>query len=360
MASKSPVRRVLIAGPKPPPWGGAAVSFDIFCRYCQENSLANFRCSFFDLRWRSSSQEPLAAFWAIFRNLLLFSRCFFTALVNDHLVLFGSQRFVTWFAAPLTLLLYPFGVTVSIRVFGGGYDGYLAAFPSFLSSMVCFCLGLTKSIVFQTKELQTTLQEKIATEIRVVPNYRERGDSVTSPREGSVCFTYAGFVRPQKGINELITAFNELREEGMDIKLNLLGPLFLDELSDVTLSAEGIELHGELSQEEVLKQLQESDVFVYPTYWEREGIPGVLLEAGLAALPIITTRWKAIPSLIVDGKNGLLVEPRSVDSLKDAMKRLVDDEELAKELAKDCLVTMGEYEAQKVCPELASALFLSS
>lgn len=65
------------------------------------------------------------------------------------------------------------------------------------------------------------------------------------------------------------------------------------------------------------------DVFVLPSL--KEGLPVALLEAMAAGLPVIATKVGAIPKVIVNNETGILVEPRSSDSLSTAILGLLHD-----------------------------------
>lgn len=74
------------------------------------------------------------------------------------------------------------------------------------------------------------------------------------------------------------------------------------------------------------------DILVFPSY--REGFGAVNIEAGSMALPVITTDIIGPNEAIVDGVTGLLVPPRSTEAVFLAMKRLLDDPDLAARLGK--------------------------
>ena len=82
-----------------------------------------------------------------------------------------------------------------------------------------------------------------------------------------------------------------------------------------------------LDMPEVLSAL---DVFVLPSYWE--GMPGVVLEAMAMARPVVTTRVRGCREVTVDGETGILVPPRDVRALADAIIRLLNDKELARDM----------------------------
>lgn len=70
--------------------------------------------------------------------------------------------------------------------------------------------------------------------------------------------------------------------------------------------------------------LDNADIFVFPTYYPNECFPLVLLEAMQHWVPCITTREGGIPSIIEDGKNGLLVERKNADDLANKIAWMID------------------------------------
>jgi glycosyltransferase involved in cell wall biosynthesis len=81
---------------------------------------------------------------------------------------------------------------------------------------------------------------------------------------------------------------------------------------------------------EIRDWLERADVFVHTSRWEGFGI--VLLEAMLAALPVVATRVSAVPEVVVDGQTGALVAAGDVEALARELGRLLADRELAAQL----------------------------
>ena len=84
------------------------------------------------------------------------------------------------------------------------------------------------------------------------------------------------------------------------------------------------------------KEFQEADVFIHPSITDKngdkEGIPGAIVEAMSAGLPVISTYHAGIPYVIENGKTGLLVNEWDVNSLANVILKLTDDYSLRKEL----------------------------
>ncbi len=140
--------------------------------------------------------------------------------------------------------------------------------------------------------------------------------------------TYIGRITKDKGIAELISAFRQLVDRGMDVYLLLIGPFEpeRDPLPDT--------VHEQIRQErrirvigysaEPERYLSVSDVFCLPSY--REGFGNVVIEAAAMGVPSVGTRIIGLVDAIVDGETGILVPPRDTDALVDALFRIMSDD----------------------------------
>ena len=148
-------------------------------------------------------------------------------------------------------------------------------------------------------------------------------------------FVFVGRLVGDKGINELVEAFEMLQREVDGVRLVLVGEAEsnLDPLKFETLKAiennEDIEAVGQ--QSDVRPWLAAADVFVFPSY--REGFPNVVIEAGAMGLPSIVTDINGSNEIVIDGQNGLIVPPRQVEGLMNAMKLMVKDSALRGKMA---------------------------
>ena len=74
------------------------------------------------------------------------------------------------------------------------------------------------------------------------------------------------------------------------------------------------------------KLMQAFDIFVLPSV--KEGFPFVLLEAGVAQVPIVATAVGGIPEIIENKKEGLLVSPKNTEVLAETIRTLLDDKKI--------------------------------
>jgi glycosyltransferase involved in cell wall biosynthesis len=93
------------------------------------------------------------------------------------------------------------------------------------------------------------------------------------------------------------------------------------------------------------------DLFVMPSWDEGFGI--VYLEAMAHGKPVIACRGQGIEDVIVDGETGLLVEPKDLESLKEAMIRLLTDRRLAEDMGrKGRQVVLSDFTWEKSAQKL--------
>lgn len=171
---------------------------------------------------------------------------------------------------------------------------------------------------------------------------------------GDFVFTFVGRLVKDKGINELISAFSDLRSPfptPQSPKLLLIGP-FEKERDPISKESEAeIESNPAIIatgfQDDVRPFLAISDVFVFPSY--REGFPNVVMQAGAMGLPAIVTDINGCNEIVVEGKNGLIIPPKHTDVLKQAMLKLLNDVGLRQELAANAReMIVSRYEQQVV------------
>jgi colanic acid/amylovoran biosynthesis glycosyltransferase len=93
--------------------------------------------------------------------------------------------------------------------------------------------------------------------------------------------------------------------------------------------------HVPYAGEALVRHFREADVFAHPSITIgglKEGIPGTIVEAMAAGLPVVATQHAGIPAVINDGEHGLLVRERDADGLAGALERVLSDASLRRRL----------------------------
>ena len=159
---------------------------------------------------------------------------------------------------------------------------------------------------------------------------------------------YIGRIVKDKGIDDLVEVYQELKEENKNIKLLLVGPEetesdFVDKKTkEIILKDPNIITTGHVSDPE--NYLGVMNLFVLPS--RREGFPTVILEANALKIPSIASDIVGTRDTIVDGVTGFLTPLNNNDALKEKIKLLLTNKELAKKF--------GEAGFQRVNKEFSS------
>jgi glycosyltransferase involved in cell wall biosynthesis len=204
------------------------------------------------------------------------------------------------------------------------------------ASFVVTCTGFNK------RYLENALGHRADSKIEVLYHGIDLGqqpEQVSSQAKPKLVLS-VGQLRERKGFAHLIQACHLLRSERHDFVCEIIGsgPQHgeLQSLIDELDLGGTVVLRGSLPHAEVLSRLNQASAFalgcVVASDNNRDGIPNVLLEAMAAGVPVVSTRLSAIPELVRDGENGLLVSPGDHEALASALARLLEDPGLAARL----------------------------
>lgn len=158
-----------------------------------------------------------------------------------------------------------------------------------------------------------------------------------------------------KGVWELVEACRILKEKGISFKCDFVGKWsdiaeddFNAAIREKSLE-DCVKAYGAKYGEEKEKCFDHTDIFVFPTYYNNECFPIVLLEAMQHGLPCISTTEGGIPNIIDNGKTGFIVEKHNATQLADKIAWLISHPKQSKE--------MGENGYRKYQKEFTLSVF---
>lgn len=173
--------------------------------------------------------------------------------------------------------------------------------------------------------------------------------------ENDFTFVFVGRIVADKGINELIKAFDTITFQNDAVKLLLVGEQEseLDPLNERTLNL--IRNNNKIIetgfQKDIRPFLAISNALVFPSY--REGFPNVVMQAGAMELPVIATNINGCNEIIVNEKNGVLIELKNNGAIVKAMVRLIEDEAFYKNLKSNARsMIVSRFERKVICEKI--------
>lgn len=184
--------------------------------------------------------------------------------------------------------------------------------------------GVSHEMVTEAEELLGVPPDRTA----YVPNGRDpaRFRPAEHGAHRPVQFCFVGHLTRTKRPELFIEVVRHLREQGIDAAGTMAGSGPLErslalEAGDVLVEMLGV-------RDDVPDVLARSDVFVFTSIVEGEGMPGVLIEAGLAGLPTVSTDVPGAHDVIQDGVTGLVVPVDDFTALSAAAMQLATSPEL--------------------------------
>jgi glycosyltransferase involved in cell wall biosynthesis len=192
---------------------------------------------------------------------------------------------------------------------------------------------------------------------RVEPEAVARIRSELDASPDDVVIAFVGRLLRHKGIEELLAAAEGLLASGAPVILLIIGHVDHGNVSAISEAIlERYVDHGRIRllgrREDVKQLLAASDVFVNPSY--REGLPRTNIEAAAMALPIVTTDVPGCRLTVDHRINGLIVPPRDVPALRDALASLVGDAQLRRTLGqRSRRLAMERFSVRDIAAQIA-------
>lgn len=365
-------RKLLAVGPLPPPYGGTTVSFMVF-RDEVERQFENIELTVID-----TSQKQLKKSHAIISagNLsqaLTTIRQFAGQIRQvDEAIIFGSNGFQLSLMPILLIMARFLGKPTYIRPFGGSLDVFVQRQNPILRWWVLRALKSANGLIVETDLLRQAFVDLAIQPVHLVPGYRHLTDDIPpafdvvtgSIRPGDMLrLVFVGHVNEDKGVLVVLEAMKRLHKLGeKTIICDIFGPIYhgFEERFNAAVDATpNVHYGGVLEPKDVTKTLRNYDALLFPTSYQGEGHPGVVIEGLMAGIPAITTDFRSIPEVIQNEFNGLLVPTHDPQAVVDAILQIDMDRELLKLMKTNAWKSRTAYDADKVIPNMMDALNMS-
>ena len=194
-----------------------------------------------------------------------------------------------------------------------------------------------------------------ASKIGVVGLFGEVDPPDADAYQGGQSFLFVSTNFEAKGGRVVLEAFRQLRMTHPDATLTIIGD------GPLNCHESGVNLTGFLRKEVPVEAARFRQLFaqgravVHPT--RSDILPLMLVEAGYFGMPVISSRRFAIPELVSDGVNGLLVDdPSNVAEIRNAMANLLNDMAYEPMRKAAWMKARGDYSSQRFESRLAEEI----
>jgi glycosyltransferase involved in cell wall biosynthesis len=353
------VIRILLIGPLPPPMGGDTRHFSTLVSDLTAHPD-------FDVRVIDTSRGNEHSNWLsnLAVSLKVTAKIVRRLKGSDVVSYHASDRGMFLFGPAVVALCKLASKPSVLRVFGGSFGDAYRSQSKIRRAVTRRTLLSADVMLLQTKRAVSDLQSGGGARVIWFSTYVEtplhaHGGGPAQPmppQKRCNRFVFLGHLWRTKGIETLLDSAALLPG---DCTIDIYGPP--DEYTREEIDARGlgrVRYRGFLSHQEVDEKLWEYDCLVLPTFHAGEGYPGVIAEAFVHELPVISTNWLAIPE-IVDEECGILIDPEDTPAFVAAVGTLYEDQERWLKLKEgagrraaqfDHAVWAGEFEA--ICEAL--------
>lgn len=267
-----------------------------------------------------------------------------------------------WRDLAYMLLARLHGVKVVCQVHGGKLPQEFLGASRVLHSLLRRLLRLPDVIVLLAElELRAWRQFVPDRRILLIPNAVDSLALASERRRrhgalGALRLVYLGRLAREKGLYELLEALATVLAAGIDTRLSFVGAGAEEPGLRAAVERLGLETHvhfaGAAFGRAKAAHLGDSDVFVLPSH--AEGLPCALLEAMAAGNAVIASRVGAIPDVVIPGLHGILVTPRDVPALANAIAALAADRPAVARMQIACASHIAaSYSLERFCASFA-------
>lgn len=252
---------------------------------------------------------------------------------------------------------------------GGEFANELRRLPIGLQQFYLRVFGTFDAILPQTQQQVSELTPIFHDHdvlVRQLPNLRPLPDLPSLSDEDhnlndGLKLVYVGRIKESKGIEIMIESVRDLNRRHPKTQLDIFGSFlkhdqYESKFKKRVKDSENISFNGPLPNGEVIFKMSEYDVLLFPTYYEGEGFPGVIVEAFMASVPVIATNWKYNNEIITPYVNGLLCEPKSVQSLVEQINWLYNHPSKLTEMKRNAREEATQYSVETVTNRLLTIL----
>ena len=164
-------------------------------------------------------------------------------------------------------------------------------------------------------------------------------------------------VMKEKGIEDAIEAVREINDEYQRevVSLDIYGPAeeaYMMHLNELLGQNVACRYRGVIPANESVEVLKDYYALLFPTHWKHEGIPGTIIDALSAGVPVIARRWQYCDEMLKDGYTGLIYDFEQPEQLKTKIVYAINHKSDMMVMKKNCLKKAESYSEEYVIKQI--------
>jgi glycosyltransferase involved in cell wall biosynthesis len=289
-----------------------------------------------------------------------FARLAGALLTSDHIIHMPGATGLAQLTPLLTAARRIRPMSLHLCAIGGWLPAYLSRRPGLVEHLKTYA-----TVFVQTRRAARELTSLGLDNVTHMPNFRrfELARQTPSAISGRLRLVFMSRIIPDKGVATAIEAMRLLEAKaprGTTVGLDIWGPVEGGDGPWFEATMRGappsVVYRGPAHPDRVHEILRGYDVMVFPTQYRGEGFPGAVLDAMIAGLPVIASRWIDMEEWVEDGVSGILVPPGDAAALCDRCVWCATHPHDVQRMAVAAWTRAENYHADRVMPILLRVL----
>lgn len=237
-------------------------------------------------------------------------------------------------------------------VIGGWLSHYLPKHP-----LVFWGLKSFLGIYVETSTMKTALRRLGLQNVTVLPNckklkiHKNNLQSVPFPPLKLCTFSR---INRMKGIGDAVSVVDDINKEfgRVAVTLDIFGRV--DDGEHEWFEGlkknfpKGVSNPGAIEYDKSVSTLENYHALLFPTHYFTEGIPGTIIDAYAAGLPVIASKWESCDDVVKNLKTGFIYEFENNVALKNILMTIINNPKILFDMKKECTQTAYDYLPENV------------
>lgn len=237
-------------------------------------------------------------------------------------------------------------------VIGGNLSQRIENGPYKVNDFDCF-----NAILVEGHKMVGDLESLGIKNVKVVPNFKDTslmpdisGKSIR--KETTLKCVFFSRIIPSKGVEIILDTCRKLQSRDLNFTIDFYGEIASDYKADFMTavnSLENVSYKGLLDfySRDGYKKLSEYHLTLFPTFWEGEGFPGVIVDSYIAGVPVLASDWNFNGELI-DSETGFLCRANDLNDFECTFGSILAHREDLTRYFKQCQHKAAGYDYKKV------------
>ena len=296
-------------------------------------------------------------------RLKLFFQCFLLLIKCNNIIILPAQHGVKVFVPFFSLLNKIFRRRIHYFVVGG----WLPLLINQKRLLVKF-LKLFDNIFVETAFIKNSLNANGLTNIQIIPNFKNlkiiKEEELQTNFSKPYKLCVFSRIMKEKGIEDAIEVISKINSScnGVVCVLDIYGPINSEYEKEFSLliksSPDYINYKGVVDFNSSVEVLKNYYLLLFPTKSKTEGIPGTIIDAYAAGVPVVASKWNSAEEIVIAGKTGYVYEFDDITSFTIILEKIFDKPDVIKKMKKECIKKAKDFTPRSVIIEKLLAQYV--